>query len=107
MFVIFDRITGEPLVVSTCSDDRKTVIAERAIILLSSHEAGVSALRKIFGKDDDWNLSRFDVRESQGSEFEAFCQLRRSSGVDQFCDETGKLLSEKEIRPLIGIRDDG
>jgi len=105
MFVIFDSITGEPLVVKiTDDDDRKTVIADRAIILLSSYESGVSELRKMFGKDDVWNLSRFDIRKCENT-FAAFCELRKR--VDQFCDETGKLLSEKEIRPLIGIRDDG
>jgi len=106
MFVIFDRITGEPFVVKISSDNsRKGDVAEKAIFLLSSHEAGVAALRKVFGKDDGWNLSRFDIREHEGDSFKAFCQLRSSSRIDLFCDETGKLLSEKEIWPFIGIKD--
>jgi hypothetical protein len=106
MFVIFDRISNEPFIVKISSDhSMKGDIADRAIMLLSSHEEGVEALRSIFGDDDDWNLSRFAIHECERDQrFHAFVLLRAK--VDLFCDKNGNLLSEKEIYPFIGIKEE-
>jgi len=107
MFVIFNNISGEPLIVKISSDHTlKGDIAEKAIMLLSSYEAGVAALKKIFGSDEEWNLSRFSLQESTDP-IRTFCALKEKTKVDLFCDESGKLLSEKEIWPLIGLKENG
>lgn len=100
MFVVFDVIDGDPLVVKVTDDGK--VLADRAVIVCKTGEAAVRALRKIFGDDEAWNLSRFNILQPQ-QEFEpALDELCERMKVSLFCDEEGKIRTKDEVLEMLG-----
>lgn len=95
MFVIFDVIEGNPLVVKV-SDDGK-VLADRAVIVCKTGEAAIRALRMIFGDDEAWNLTRFSIQQPKQEFSPALDELCDRMKVSLFCDEVGTVRTKAEV----------
>jgi len=103
MFVVFDSITGEPLIVKISDRDETTgkmvsVICAKALILCNTREGAIKTLRKIFGNDDKWNTSRFTILSApeKDSASDALQKLIDFMGVDKFYCDDGKI-REKDV----------
>lgn len=99
MFVVFDRIDGGPLIVNVKDDDGR-VLAEKAVILCSTEEGARKVLRKVFGKDEAWNSTRFailDGRKQPNGPKVALQQLVDFTGLSLFLDENYEVHNAKDI----------
>lgn len=103
MFVIFDSVTGDPFIVKVSDRDETTgkivsVICNRALTLCNTKEKAVKMLRKIFGKDDKWNTSRFTILPAPEGESasDALQKLIDFTGATAFYCDDGKI-RDKDI----------
>jgi len=99
MFVVFDVIDGDPLIVKVTDDGK--VLADRAVIVCKTGEAAVRALRMIFGDDEAWNLTRFNILQPQQEFGPALDELCERMKVSLFCDEEGKVRTKDEVLKML------
>jgi hypothetical protein len=85
VFAIYDVQTMKPLFVNITDNGR--LIARKTLVLFISKECAVIFLRKVFGKDDRWNTTRFEIKETDSLSV-------YDSTKDQLVDVTGNKICQ-------------